>query len=119
MNRLAYTAFVAFWASVLTLLAVGLLAPDAPPAVEAERPPLFTLDDVAGHDSETSCWIAVEGQVYDVTDYLPLHPTSPGILLEWCGREATRGMRTKGYGPDHTARAWAQLDEYLIGRLQR
>ncbi|MBN1237003.1 MAG: cytochrome b5 domain-containing protein [Gammaproteobacteria bacterium] len=113
-----YTAFVAFCASVATLLAVGMLAPDAPDDVPQE-PARYTLEDVARHAGEDSCWIAVEGRVYDVTGYLPLHPTSPTVLLEWCGSEATKGMRTKGYGRDHSPGAWAALAEYEIGALTR
>ena len=118
MNRLVYTAFVAFCASVATLLAVGMLAPETPLDVPQD-PPRYTLRDVAEHGDADSCWIAIEERVYDVTGYLPLHPTSPSVLLEWCGREATKGMRTKGYGRDHRPAAWTMLDEYAVGDLAR
>lgn len=116
MRQLAYSAFVAFWSSVVTLLAVDMLAPER--AVEAQDVlPVYTLDELAGHDTLESCWMAVEGQVYDITDYVPMHPTPPDVLLPWCGREATEGMRTKGYGRDHSPAAWAMLEDYLVGTV--
>jgi hypothetical protein len=116
MKKIIFAAFIAFWASVLTLLAVNALAPDQP-APAAETLPTYTLDDVAEHNSLDDCWMAIEGKVYDFTDYIPLHPTPPAVMERWCGREATEGMRTKGYGRDHSTAAWAMMEPYLIGRL--
>ena len=116
MKKLTYSAFVAFWSSVATLLITAALAPDRPVGAEQSEPG-YTLAEIEQHADEGSCWIAVEGSVYDVTEYLPRHPASPGILLEWCGREATAGMRTKGYGRDHSPAAWSQLDAYRIGTV--
>lgn len=117
MKKLTYTAFVAFCSSVVTLLIAAALAPDRPAGTERTEP-TYTLAEVERHANEDSCWIAVEGFVYDVTEYLPMHPTRPDILLERCGREATDGMRTKGYGRDHSPSAWALLDDYRIGNLE-
>jgi cytochrome b involved in lipid metabolism len=117
MRKLTYTAFVAFWSSVVTLLGVAVLAPDR--VVDAQEGlPVYTLEDLAGHDSTDSCWMAIDGRVYDITDYVPMHPTPPDVLRPWCGREATEGMRTKGYGRDHSPAAWAMLDDYVIGTLE-
>ena len=48
----------------------------------------YTLDDVAQHKSKDDCWIAVDGGVYDVTDFLPIHPGG-NILLSVAGTDAT------------------------------
>lgn len=34
----------------------------------------LTLSEVAKHNKRDDCWIIVEGLVYDVTKYIPLHP---------------------------------------------
>ncbi len=116
MKKIVYTAFVAFWSFILTLLAVDALTPTAMAGSDEELPS-YTLEEVAEHDSEDSCWMAIEGKVYDFTDYIPEHPTPPSIMLDWCGKEATEGMRTKGYGRDHTQAAWDMMEDYLVGRL--
>ncbi len=112
--RVTFAAFVAFWASVATLLALSALAPAS---VADERHDLREIDaeELAEHASLESCWMAIEGKVYDFTDYIPEHPTPPSVMEPWCGREATEGMRTKGYGRDHSPAAWAMMEDYLIG----
>ncbi|MFP3941886.1 MAG: cytochrome b5 domain-containing protein [Thermoanaerobaculia bacterium] len=150
MNRFAYTAFVAFWAAVATLLAVAFLggpppegrgtgpptaaaepgaeapsgarepgAPEGGP--EAEGPegklPRVTLEELTRHDDRASCWKAIRGKVYDVTDFIDLHPTPASVMQEWCGREATEAWEDKGYGEPHSPAAEAMLEDYLVGRL--
>jgi len=116
MKKLCYSAFIAFWASVSTLVAVQVLATDGTGSAQPESESI-TLEALASHDNEQDCWIAVEGLVYDITAYVPKHPVPPAILLAWCGKEATEGMRTKGYGRDHSPAAWEMLDAYLVGPL--
>lgn len=120
MKRPAFAAFIAFWAFVAAVLALAALVPDGedrPVTATDGDARRITLAEVAGHADGSSCWMVIEGQVYDLTDYLGRHPTPPAVILPWCGREATEGMRTKGYGRDHSPRAWAELEQYRIGVL--
>lgn len=115
MKKLVFSAFIAFWTSIATLVTLQVLATD-----EGKNPGsavLIGLDDLASHNTEKDCWIVVEGKVYDITSYVPRHPVPPAVLLAWCGKEATEGMRTKGYGRDHSPSAWGMLDTYFIGEL--
>jgi cytochrome b involved in lipid metabolism len=116
MKKVTFAAFVAFWAGLVVIVGVAQLAPDRATGDE-DALPVITLEQLAEHDHDESCWMAIEGRVYDFTDYIPQHPTPPAIMLAWCGREATEGMRTKGYGRDHSPTAWAMMDDHLIGVL--
>lgn len=122
MNKLCFTAFVAFWSSVATIIALSVLAgpSSADPAdAETTRPPDgYSLEEVARHDTAGDCWMAIEGEVYDLTSYIPKHPTPAAVITAHCGTEATRAMRTKGYGNDHSQFAWKSLSDYSIGVLQ-
>jgi hypothetical protein len=94
----------------------GSPVPAATPTPDAAAG--ITLAQVATHDSASSCWIVVNGTVYDVTSYLPQHPADYDVLLTWCGKEATQAYADKGgEGDDHSARADALLDRYEIGPL--
>lgn len=115
MKRLAFAAFAAFWAFVAALVILSKIAPERPVEPAARR---ITLADVAEHDGAQSCWLSIEGKVYDVTAYLERHPAPPAVLLAWCGREATEAMRTKGYGRDHSEAAWAGLEPLRVGELE-
>lgn len=114
MKQLAFAAFVAFWASVATLGALWGLTPPAISATE-EDSAVFTAAEVAEHATPEDCWMIIEDNVYDFSDYIPTHPAPPGVMGPWCGKEATEGMRTKGYGNDHSDRAWGMMADYRIG----
>ena len=74
----------------------------------------ISLDEVARHNSVQSCYLAINGNVYDVTSYLDYHPAGPGIILENCGKEVT-GL----FASIHSNRAWDLLARYKIGKLAK
>ena len=115
MKQLAFAAFTAFWAVVATMLAMSLLVPAATTAQEEGT--VYTLEEVAEHDNAEDCWMVIEGNVYDFTDYMPNHPAPPVVMVGWCGREATEGMTTKGYGNNHSDAAWEMMAPYQVGVL--
>ena len=90
-----------------------------PPATEEgiEEPdtlPRFTLADVAEHASAESCYMAVYGNVYDVTPYVSdsSHPGGQGSLISGCGKEMTAT-----FDRIHSSGAKADLEEFKIGVL--
>lgn len=116
LQRITFGAFVAFWACAATVVALWALVPAGDAAEPGER----TIDaaELGRHDDIDDCWLAIEGVVYDISDYVPQHPAPPAVLGTWCGKEATEGMRTKGYGRDHSPMAWEMLERYRIGVYQ-
>ncbi|KAI4523533.1 hypothetical protein K525DRAFT_254520 [Schizophyllum commune Loenen D] len=50
----------------------------------------LTLQQVAEHNSATSCWVIINNKVYDVTEFLQEHPGGPDIILKYAGRDATQ-----------------------------
>ncbi|GGX40413.1 cytochrome b5 domain-containing protein [Saccharospirillum salsuginis] len=116
MNQIAYTLFIAFVSSVLTLAGVVWLSPGQ--AMAETTPNTVSLQELASHDSADSCWKAIDGRVYDITDYINFHPTDPEVVTEWCGKVATDAWYDKGNGRAHSARATAMLAEYYVGVLE-
>jgi len=116
MKKIAFAAFIAFCSIVGTVLTLNALLP-ATVATAADKLPVLTLEQLAEHDTQEDCWMAIEGKVYDFSAYIPNHPTPPVVMTMWCGKEATEGMRTKGYGRDHSPAAWAMMDAYQVGTL--
>ncbi|KAI1101617.1 hypothetical protein F4804DRAFT_335101 [Jackrogersella minutella] len=55
---------------------------------------LLDAAEVAKHNTISSCWIVVNGKVYDVTPYLEHHPGGAAILVKQGGRDATPEFRT-------------------------
>lgn len=118
-SRIAYTAFVAFVSVVLTLIVVYLIQGSPEQVTMADKASsdatVYTIDQVAEHNNASSCWKIIEGGVYDLTTYLPDHPTDEETFTRWCGREATPAWQDKGNGRSHSPRAAARLENYRIG----
>lgn len=50
---------------------------------------VFTWQELAAHNSEESAWVAVDGAVYDITEFIDRHPGGKEVILLAAGREAT------------------------------
>ncbi|KAJ0421348.1 FMN-dependent dehydrogenase-domain-containing protein [Aspergillus carlsbadensis] len=50
---------------------------------------MYRLSDLQAHASESDCWVAIHGHVYDVTRFLPAHPGGKAIILKHAGTDAT------------------------------
>ena len=67
-----------------------------PPATSAFVPEEgYSMDMVAEHGTADSCWVAVDGFVYDVTDWIPQHPGGPERIIPLCGTDATTAFGTQ------------------------
>ncbi len=52
-------------------------------------PPKIRLSEVEKHNTPEDCWIIIGNKVYDVTDYIPIHPGGPDTIIPLCGKNAT------------------------------
>jgi L-lactate dehydrogenase (cytochrome) len=50
---------------------------------------MWSLEEVQRHNSADSCWIIIENNVYDVTEFLDSHPGGRDIILKYAGKDAT------------------------------
>ncbi|KAJ3982184.1 FMN-dependent dehydrogenase-domain-containing protein [Lentinula detonsa] len=60
----------------------------------------WTTNEIAKHKDASSCWVIIEDEVYDVTEFLLKHPGGPGIILKYAGHDAT-----SAYLPIHSSDA--------------
>ncbi|CDF35315.1 unnamed protein product [Chondrus crispus] len=74
----------------------------------------YPMIEVARHSTADSCWLVIDGKVYDTTDFLLEHPGGDDIVVESSGRDATREFEDVG----HSGEARAQLEDLLIGTLR-
>lgn len=92
-------------------------ASGAQPGERATPTRILDLDEVGRHARAEDCWIVVRGKVYDVTTYIPSHPTAARAITDVCGREATAAFETKNRGRPHSPEAWQLLARYLVGEV--
>jgi cytochrome b involved in lipid metabolism len=50
---------------------------------------IFTLDEVSKHNREKDCWIVVNNDVLDVTQFLNKHPGGKKVIFFWAGQDAS------------------------------
>lgn len=47
---------------------------------------VYSLDEMRKHTTEESCWIAVRGEVFDVTPFIDEHPGGFDIIISNTGK---------------------------------
>lgn len=132
LRRRAAVSLPIFAAAVGCFLAAGLLSgcgdggsalSQTPTGAATGQPTesganvILSVAEVAKHNSASDCWLIIENKVYDVSEYLGTHPGGGGIIIQYCGTEATHAFETKGTGTDHSKTAWSHLDSIYLGDL--
>jgi cytochrome b involved in lipid metabolism len=62
---------------------------NAPKANAKSGGTTFSMEEVAKHNKKDDIWVVVDGQVLDVTSFLPDHPGGEKAILLYAGRDAT------------------------------
>jgi len=69
----------------------------------------YTMAQVAQHKDATSCWAAINGGVYDLTDWINQHPGGPEAILSLCGTDGSAAFNAQHGGQRDPARELAKL----------
>jgi cytochrome b involved in lipid metabolism len=67
----------------------GESSPSSAPAAKSSKDTVYTLEEVAKHNTEKDCWVVVNGQVLNVTKFLPEHPGGAKAILLFAGKDAS------------------------------
>jgi hypothetical protein len=88
----------------------------APTQAPSEAPvaSVLSLELVAQHAAPESCWSVVNGNVYDLTDWIARHPGGSGNIIRMCGIDATADFDRQHGGQ---GRPESELKAYLLGAL--
>ncbi|KAF9493093.1 fatty acid-2 hydroxylase [Pleurotus eryngii] len=81
-----------------------------------KRVRIYTEEDVAVHNTSSSCWLIRGQKIYDVTSFLPDHPGGDDLILKYGGAEITDVMKDADEH-EHSDSAYEMMAEYVIGRL--
>ena len=81
-------------------------APASAPATKG----IFTMEEIAKHNTEESAWFVHDGKVYDATSYLEDHPGGAESILISAGQDAT-----EEFDAIHSTKARGLLEKYYIG----
>lgn len=50
----------------------------------------YTLDEVSKHNTAEDAWVIIDGLVYDVTKFAPMHPAGSRVLTDLAGTDVTK-----------------------------
>jgi cytochrome b involved in lipid metabolism len=74
---------------------------------------LYSLAEVAKHNTNKTTWIAIHNNIYDVTEFLNEHPGGEEVLLDQSGKNGTEAFEDVG----HSTEARELMKKYKIGEL--
>jgi len=63
---------------------------------------MITFEELRKHCEANDLWLAINGNVYDVTAFLDDHPGTLKPLLHFAGKDATSGFMSKHPNVDIT-----------------
>jgi cytochrome b involved in lipid metabolism len=79
----------------------------ADPAPEPVKVSGITMAEVRTHADASSCWSAINGSVYDLTAYIPMHPGGKGEILAICGKDGSNAFEGQHGGDSKPERILA------------
>lgn len=83
---------------------------------DTTAPGLYAMSEVAKHNSASSCWTTIHGNVYDVTNWISQHPGGSDAILSLCGTDGTAAFTDQHSGQ---ARPANELASFKIGTLAK
>lgn len=72
----------------------------------------LTMAQVAQHTNASSCWTVIDGNVYDLTKWIPQHPGGEQAILSLCGKDGSDAFHNQH---DHAQRQENILATFLLG----
>ena len=90
----------------------------APAPAPAQKPvstnlPL-TLDEVKKHNSADDCWSIIDGNVYDLTNWVNSHPGGSSRITSICGKDGSSNFLGQH---SNSNSAKSQLNRFELGKL--
>jgi cytochrome b involved in lipid metabolism len=88
----------------------------SPSTVATSSTDTFTAAQVATHNSAQSCWTIIDGNVYDLTQWIPAHPGGEAAILSICGIDGSSAFHGEH---DHAQEQEDILTTFQIGVLKQ
>lgn len=76
----------------------------------------YTMEKIAEHKDASSCWTTIDGNVYDLTSWISLHPGGKDAIMLICGKDGNAAFHEQHDGQPQPADV---LAAYKIGTLAR
>ena len=74
----------------------------------------YNMSQIAAHGNVQSCWTTINGNVYELTDWIQKHPGGAQAILSICGKDGTVAFTNQH---DKQSKPADQLVNFKIGVL--
>lgn len=74
----------------------------------------YTMADVKSANTSAKCWSVIDGYVYDLTKWIPVHRGGPQAITFLCGKDGTSAFKAQHDGSSGPV---SVLFNYLLGPL--
>jgi cytochrome b involved in lipid metabolism len=74
----------------------------------------YDWNEIEKHSNEKDAWIVIDGYVYNVTDFLNIHPGGADVIIERLGRDATEAFNNSLIHA-HSQNALEMMKKFRIG----
>jgi len=91
-------------------------APTPAPAPVKTQEALYTMAKVKENNSASSCWSAINGNVYNLTQWIKSHPGGASAITGLCGTDGTASFNARHRGQGSPT---STLAGYLLGPLEK
>lgn len=55
----------------------------------------YTMDDVKKRNTASACWSVIDGNIYDLTQWIPMHRGGPQAITFLCGKDGTSAFKAQ------------------------
>lgn len=90
--------------------------PSPTPEPEMTTQSGYTVAKVKENNSASSCWSIINGNVYNLTQWINSHPGGPSVIRGLCGVDGTSSFNGKHRGQGNPT---STLASYLLGPLAK
>ena len=74
----------------------------------------YTMEDVKKKSTSAACWTVIDGNIYDLTKWIPVHRGGPQAITFLCGKDGTSSFKAQHEGASTPMSA---LANYSLGPL--
>lgn len=125
MKKFTALSLFIFWAIFTALLTAGLVVNKnngsavpgttgtTPTPPSADTSVMLSAQEIATHNTTTDCWMIVNGNVYNITSYIPRHPGGAAAIKPYCGKDGTAAFE----GLPHSTNAHQLLANFFVGAV--
>lgn len=89
-------------------------ATSTPTATPTAKPAVYTMDEVKKRNTASACWSVIDGNIYDLTKWIPIHRGGPQAITFLCGKDGTSAYKAQHANQSSPASA---LSRYLVAPL--